>query len=170
MASVTPAAFTSSLNTQMTNLGVPVSATGTQNFPDHTTSATAVAGYDCFSGQGCYFRDYSENTHFSHYQKSPAMTVAQCAAACTGDAACEAFESLTTSTDSHYTCSFWKAGACNLRASNPPGKVTGFQHVTTCASTTRSAGAFTPAASTCQNSHGLGFCSLMLSIFLVVTG
>jgi hypothetical protein len=159
------------LTTALTNAGGSTANFATQvvgvTAPTTPTVAINPAGYDtCVSGAGCYFNFYAVNTHYKIHQAShgAGFTNAQCAAACTADASCEAYEYLTSPNSP--ACSFWLKGACNIPAGSPPGYVTGISYATYC-DKVGARSAFTAVTSGCKNSNILGLGSV-LSAFLML--
>lgn len=160
------------VTTALTNAGGSTAAFATQvqsmTAPTAPTVAINPAGYDvCVSGAGCYFNFYAVNTHYKIHRASHGaggFTNAQCAAACTADASCEAYEYLTSPNSP--ACSFWLKGACNIPAGSPPGYVTGISYATYC-DKVGARSAFTPVTSGCKNSNILGLGSV-LSAFLML--
>lgn len=165
MQSINANTFQTALNNNLAANPSTSSLAASTGIGTFSAPATGIAGYTCYTGQGCYFHEYAVNTHYKIHQKSPVLSTTACATACNLDAKCEAFESLSQVTGSQATCSFWYAGACKLPGT-PPGHVTNFNYLTGCDKGSRSA--FTPVASMCRNSHVRGPWLLMLSIFLVV--
>lgn len=171
ITSITPSAMQAALTAALNaNPSTSSFASQVQSMSAPTTPTVVVnpAGYDvCVSGAGCYFNFYAVNTHYKIHRASHGaggFTNAQCAAACTADATCEAYEYLTSPNSP--ACSFWLKGACNIPAGSPPGYVTGISYATYC-DKVGARSAFTPVTSGCKNSNILGLGSV-LSAFLML--
>merc|ERR1719410_875880 len=89
----------------------------------------ARAGYEkCFEKQACYFKGYSDTTHYKLHKKTANYPRDSCAADCLNDPKCEAFESLGAGMKP--SCSFWMNGACDIMKGNPPGFVKDIPYAT----------------------------------------
>jgi len=127
-------------------------------------ATTSVAGYKCKQGEACYFGNYLKDTHFTINSTDP-VTLSECRQRCNNFAGCEAFESNTA--DPKSTCSFWKAGACNIPGGSPPGYVKNVPNVHTCEKDPASRSKFTPVASKCGRENILGAVSVLIWAFLM---
>jgi len=132
------------------------------------SDGVALKGYTCLTGQACSFSKYLAGTHFT-INSQASVSLSECGGRCSSTAGCEAFEH---NSKSHLaTCTFWKAGACNIPGGSPPGLLAGVATVNTCEKDGRNT-IFKTISSRCQRKSILGVVSSLIWVFLVsaVTG
>lgn len=130
------------------------------------TISQGFSGYSaCYEDKACWFSFYTKDVHYKIHSTQPGFSRSACAAACSADSDCEAFETLENNMVP--SCSFWLAGACDIRAqgSNPPGYVdTNVNYAYFCDKTGNRA-TFVPKAA----SRSFKSCILSRSLITLVT-
>jgi len=157
------AAFTRNLkknlaSTSLANVTLTVTAIAVP------VTSVGITGYTCKTGEACYFGKYRMDTHFT-INSQTAVTLSECGRRCNAEAGCEAFEHNAASHLS--TCSFWKAGACNIPGGNPPGYVKNVANVNTCEKDSAKRGAFTQVSSKCGRRSSVPVLSALTWAFLM---
>jgi len=131
-----------------------------------TVSASGRAGYQqCYDGQSCWFKPYAAGTHYMIYKDGANYPKDDCAAACTNEPKCEAFESLSNGVKP--SCSFWMNGACDIIKGNPDGFVDSDVSYAYFCDKDGARATYTPVASQSLKSCMFSSSLMVLSVFLV---